>query len=193
MTYTERMGKPDVLCVYCRLFWSARGISKHIVTCVFNPRCITRWGRPSNKRLREYAARCSLMLLLLAVAAPAEAATASQLPTCTMSASPLTVASGKSVTLSWSSARADSFAFYQAIGAGSELLGNLAPTAGGSRVITPPKTLKYIGLVKNKFGIGACTTLQITVATTPPPPKAEYLLDGTGGKLLDGKGGFVTK
>src|SRR3989338_8254447 len=86
-------------------------------------------------------------------------ATPAGAPTCTFSASPSTITSGNSTTLSWTtSANATSFVI--------DGIGNVG-AGSGTRTVTPTTSMTYTGTARAGAATGACST-SVTVNTAPP-------------------------
>ncbi len=83
------------------------------------------------------------------------------LPSCTISASPLSIQSGSSSTLSWDSMNADSLSIDHGIG-------TVTPT-DSSMTVSPTITTTYTATVTGPGGTAQCATT-ITVELPPPPP-----------------------
>ena len=81
-------------------------------------------------------------------------------PTCTLSASPTSIASGASSALSWTTTGASSFSIDNGIGA-------VTPVASGTHTVSPTATTAYTGTVTGAGGTAACTaTVTVTSATS---------------------------
>jgi|JI81BgreenRNA_FD_contig_123_63178_length_6088_multi_8_in_1_out_0_1 YD repeat-containing protein len=77
-------------------------------------------------------------------------------PSCTLSASPGTIALGSSTTLSWTSANASSASINNGVG-------NVTPVGGGSVVVTPGATTTYTLTVVGALGSQATQQVTVTV------------------------------
>jgi hypothetical protein len=83
-------------------------------------------------------------------------------PTCTLLATPSTIQSGSSSSLSWTTSNATSFSINQGIG-------GVTPVASGSTSVTPVSNITYTGTATGAGGSTTCTAT-ITVTALPPAP-----------------------
>ena len=83
-------------------------------------------------------------------------------PTCTLSANPVTIQTGSSSTLSWTTTNATSFSI-------SNGVGSVTPALSGSTTTSPTADTTYTGTAHGPGGSVNCTT-DVTVTSTPPPP-----------------------
>ncbi len=83
-------------------------------------------------------------------------------PTCTLSASPASIQTGDSSTLSWTTANANTFSIDHSVG-------SVTPVASGRKAVSPTVTTTYTGTATGAGGSVTCSTT-VTVTTTPPPP-----------------------
>ncbi len=84
-------------------------------------------------------------------------------PTCMLSASPSTIQTGDSSTLSWVTTHTTSFV----ITSGNTSLGSLTPVVSGSTIVSPLNTAGYTGTATGPGGSVTCGKL---VTVTPAPP-----------------------
>ena len=82
-------------------------------------------------------------------------------PTCTLSASPASIASGGSSTLTWTTTNADAFTIDHSVG-------TVTPAAGSSRSVSPSVTTTYTGAATGSGGTVHCSAT-VTITSAPPP------------------------
>ncbi len=92
---------------------------------------------------------------------------------CTLSASPTSIQSGSSATLSWTTANTTSFSI-------SNGIGSVSPVAGGSTTVSPTATTTYTGTATGTSGSVTCTALVAVSAVPPPPPPPSNCSDSVG-------------
>ncbi len=92
--------------------------------------------------------------VLITVAPPPPA------PTCTLAASPTSVTTGSSSTLSWTTTNAASFTIDQGVG-------SVTPVSSGTHLVSLTATTTYTGIAIGPGGSVHCTA---TVTITKPPP-----------------------
>ena len=92
-------------------------------------------------------------------------------PICTLTASPTSIQTGSSSTLSWTTANATSFSINNSIGA-------VTPVAAGSTSVTPSVTTTYTGTAT---GAGGTVTCAAAVTVTSSPPSGGGAYSGGGG------------
>jgi len=83
-------------------------------------------------------------------------------PSCTLSASPASIAFGGSSSLSWTTTNATTFSIDNSIG-------SVTPVASGSKTVSPTATTLYTGTVTGTGGTTATCTKEINVTTTTSP------------------------
>ena len=83
-------------------------------------------------------------------------------PTCTLSASPTTIASGDSSTLSWTTTNADSFTIDHSVG-------SVTPVTAGTASVSPTVTTTYTGTAVGNGQTVHCTA-KVTVTTVTNAP-----------------------
>jgi hypothetical protein len=83
-------------------------------------------------------------------------------PICTLTASPASIQTGGTSSLSWTTQNATSFSINHSIG-------SVTPVASGSKSVSPTATITYTGTVTGSGGTATCTA---TIAVNAPPPPA---------------------
>ncbi len=98
-------------------------------------------------------------------------------PTCTLSASPNSIQTGGSSTLTYTTTHATSFTINHSVG-------TLTPVAGGSTHVSPTQTTTYAGTANGAGGKVTCET-KVTVTTLPPSKPKPFTITAT--KIICGK------
>jgi uncharacterized repeat protein (TIGR01451 family) len=120
-------------------------------------------------------------------------------PTCTLSASPTTVVSGNSSTLSWTTTNATTFTIDHSVG-------SVTPVASGTSLVLPITTTTYTGTATGAGGSAYCTaivtvttpavspilTLAKTILNGGPLSFADFALTATGPSIITGINGTGT-
>ncbi|OGC84991.1 hypothetical protein A3F55_01215 [Candidatus Adlerbacteria bacterium RIFCSPHIGHO2_12_FULL_53_18] len=94
-------------------------------------------------------------------------------PTCTLSASPSSIASGQSATLSWTTTNATSASINNGVGA-------VTPTAGGTKSVSPATTTTYTMTATGAGGSATCNTSVTVTASRPTPGPSTKFSVGEG-------------
>jgi hypothetical protein len=98
-------------------------------------------------------------------------------PSCSLNANPISIISGNTSTLSWTSQNAVSATLNQSIG---------AVAVNGSRVVSPTQTVTYALTVRNSAGISFTCFRTITVTTPPPPAAPACTITATPSSIVSG-------
>ena len=115
--------------------------------------------------LTEFAQRATEQKFWFVIADPGQTPAAAQAPTARLTALESSIVRGRSTTLIWSTASAQSAAIDNGIGA-------VTPAAAGSTTVTPAATTTYTLTATGADGTTPATA-SITITVTEPPPTAQ--------------------
>src|SRR3989338_5200888 len=104
-------------------------------------------------------------------------------PSCTLTASPASITTGNSSTLSWTSTNATSGTINQGVGA-------MTPITSGTKSVSPPSSTLYTATVTGTGGQATCSA-RVGVGVTPPPSTDVITVQGN--KILRNGQPFIMK